>query len=259
MIAEIHHKISSSGTNLSDRLEDQLTGNVFGTLRYLPFEEGIAPILCQSKIKINTTNDSFNTLLHITKEYDYVIRFWENSAHGEIDLVIETENLLIGIEVKYLSGISSDDEVDNSTAKEIIQSNHQLARYSRFLDESNTTKEKMLIFLAPADMGLAVLENIQKRNLIHKNIPLALLSWQDIFIKLQEMTEKAQSQVANLIYEDIIMLLAKKGFEMFNGFNGSQIQKVKAEEIYRYNEESTFSWQNKRVITKGVSYDYKNG
>jgi|GEM_PF-4181867 len=34
MLAEIHNKISGTGSNLSDRLEDQLTGDFFGTLRY---------------------------------------------------------------------------------------------------------------------------------------------------------------------------------------------------------------------------------
>ncbi|MFU1797790.1 hypothetical protein ACM1RC_28260 [Paenibacillus azoreducens] len=33
MIAEIHSKISSSGSNLSNRLEDQLTGDFFGDIR----------------------------------------------------------------------------------------------------------------------------------------------------------------------------------------------------------------------------------
>jgi len=34
-IAEIHGKISSSGSNISDRLEDLLTADVFGTFKYL--------------------------------------------------------------------------------------------------------------------------------------------------------------------------------------------------------------------------------
>lgn len=41
MIAEIHSKISSSGSNLSDRLEDQLTGDFFGAIGYLPFQVGL--------------------------------------------------------------------------------------------------------------------------------------------------------------------------------------------------------------------------
>ena len=43
-IAEIKGKISSTGSNLSDRLEDLLTSDVFGPLRYIPFDEGLLPI-----------------------------------------------------------------------------------------------------------------------------------------------------------------------------------------------------------------------
>ena len=38
LIAEIYNKISKDGRNLSDRLEDQLTGDFFGTLRYMSFK-----------------------------------------------------------------------------------------------------------------------------------------------------------------------------------------------------------------------------
>ena len=40
MIAEIRGKISHTSSNLTERLEDHLTGNVFGSLRYLPFSLG---------------------------------------------------------------------------------------------------------------------------------------------------------------------------------------------------------------------------
>jgi hypothetical protein len=43
MIAEIENKISPTGSNLSDRLEDKLTGDVFGSLSYLPKKKEITP------------------------------------------------------------------------------------------------------------------------------------------------------------------------------------------------------------------------
>ncbi len=43
--AVIRGKISSSGTNLSERLEDLLTSEVFSRLRYLKPGEAIIPIL----------------------------------------------------------------------------------------------------------------------------------------------------------------------------------------------------------------------
>ena len=46
MVEEFYGKISRSGSNLSDSLEDKLTGDFFGTLRYMEFCDGLQPILC---------------------------------------------------------------------------------------------------------------------------------------------------------------------------------------------------------------------
>ena len=48
MIAELKGKISSRGTNLTETLEDNLTGNFFGSLRYIPFSKGIKKILIEA-------------------------------------------------------------------------------------------------------------------------------------------------------------------------------------------------------------------
>ena len=72
MIAELHGKISGSDSNLSDRLEDKLTGDVFGLLRYMPFHIGMAQILRAAKIDglsecVNQTTINF---------WGGRIRFW---------------------------------------------------------------------------------------------------------------------------------------------------------------------------------------
>ncbi|MEH6994009.1 hypothetical protein V7075_15050 [Neobacillus drentensis] len=45
MLAEILGKISRTGSNLTERLEDNLTGNVFGVLRYIPFSAALGEVL----------------------------------------------------------------------------------------------------------------------------------------------------------------------------------------------------------------------
>lgn len=45
MLAEIQGKISRTGSNLTERLEDNLTGNVFGVLRYIPFSAALGEVL----------------------------------------------------------------------------------------------------------------------------------------------------------------------------------------------------------------------
>lgn len=56
MIAELHGKISSRGTNLRETSEDNLTGNFFGALRYIPFSKGIQKILLEIIAKSNFDN-----------------------------------------------------------------------------------------------------------------------------------------------------------------------------------------------------------
>jgi len=55
-IAEIRGKISDTGSNLSERMEDLLTSDVFGCLRYLPSEVALLPFLSTARsIKYNTS------------------------------------------------------------------------------------------------------------------------------------------------------------------------------------------------------------
>ena len=41
MIAEIKGKVNMQNTNLTSLREDELTGNFFGNLRYIPFAKGL--------------------------------------------------------------------------------------------------------------------------------------------------------------------------------------------------------------------------
>mgnify|MGYP001019721458 FL=1 len=47
MIAELHNKISNSGSNLNEKSEDELTGNFFGCLRYMPFNKGLKKVFLE--------------------------------------------------------------------------------------------------------------------------------------------------------------------------------------------------------------------
>ena len=45
MIAEIKGKVNMQNTNLTSLREDELTGNFFGNLRYIPFAKGLKKVL----------------------------------------------------------------------------------------------------------------------------------------------------------------------------------------------------------------------
>jgi hypothetical protein len=99
MIAEIHSKISSSGSNLSDRLEEQLTGDFFGAIRYLPFQVGLRRVLKAVRFKNveqNPADPFWERFLDATENYDYELKFWYHHAEGEIDLILEHSDVFIG-------------------------------------------------------------------------------------------------------------------------------------------------------------------
>ncbi|MEX6702304.1 hypothetical protein ABS315_22335 [Peribacillus frigoritolerans] len=86
MLAEIHNKISQTGNNLSNRLEDKLTGDFFGAVRYLPFEIGLKHVLATAELCHETVNA--NWLKFIGKEKGFVTQteFWYRGEEGKIDV-----------------------------------------------------------------------------------------------------------------------------------------------------------------------------
>ena len=218
MIAEIEGKISSSGANLSEKSEDNLTGNVFGTLRYIPFNKAMKKILLQG---IEPKNNVSNLIKNIqVEQWDKNIKFWPYDKEGEIDVFIEFENCIIGIEVKYLSGISSDDYITNEddlNKQNSRNSIHQLARESRIISSKAKNKEKILIFIADQQSCRDVYEDVMKRNIIENDVNLVYITWQNILQSLNNLDNLNPYEV--LMIDDLKKLLIRKGFKQFENFD----------------------------------------
>lgn len=257
MIAEIKGKISNSGSNLNDRLEDDLTGNVFGNLRYMSFNHGLKQILIQgiyprslSKIIENIYED----------EWSEFIEFWPYDKEGEIDALINFENTIIGIEVKYLSGISSDDEVSNSsdfegefTIGDNIKSINQLSRESRIVSRVSNNKNKVLLFIADGESCREVYKNIKARNIIENDVELAYISWQSILHGLENL--KINNAYEKVIVSDLKDLLIKKGFESFKDFI---IEDNVEEKWYDFGtiKRNTISFKVQEIVEEGLYYEF---
>lgn len=240
MIAEIHGKISGSGSNLSDRLEDDLTGNVFGSLRYIPFCQAMKQILTNSIYP----NSLANAINGIQAEYwADCIKFWPYDHEGEIDTVIEFDDTILGIEVKYLSGLSSDDAADYSGQFSQIStdidseiSQHQLSRESRIIDRRGGTKKKILLFIANSSSCRSVYDDTIKRNLINKNVQLGYISWQKFYNELLHL--HIDNEFYRLVIIDLINLLKRKGFEQFRDMNIECSNPVNSTCYFRFKSES---------------------
>lgn len=209
MHAEIHHKISSTGSNLSDQMEDKLTGDVFGALRYLPFSNGLKTILLEGvKWEKDDSKTEFSSL--ITRIGDHEVsrhlHFWPWRAPVEPDVVFEPPHFHCWIEVKYNSGLSGED---------------QLVKQAKVMAKSKVPK--FLIFLARQEY----LPSLSKGDGFPSEVHFGTLSWQGVFLQLQKIKDKQNPGFPfDLILKDILALLEKKGFNPFTGFQLKQQLKI---------------------------------
>ncbi|WP_208528081.1 hypothetical protein [Jeotgalibacillus sp. R-1-5s-1] len=261
MLAEIHNKISQSGSNLSDRLEDKLTGDFFGALRYLPFELGMKNLLEQVEFSENEPKDFWRAILNRYTGFPAVWNFWPRDIEGEIDLLLSFEDLMVGIEVKYLSGISSEDEMDTGAVDHTV-SVHQLARYARMLERVSEGRPVYLIFLAPFAMMKEVRESMENRSIIAPGVKFGFLNWEDIHESLTRMDLDPLNQGQQLIIEDLRNLLLKKGLKRFRGLLYTKADIIVSKDHYTFHIERNVSTQKDwswpaEHVEKEKNYVYK--
>lgn len=195
MIAEIYHKFSTD-------LEDVLTGDFFGAMRYMPFNRGLNQIFKNYAV---SEDPQVTHILSNAADDDFNFEFWKRSENGlvEIDGFIPLTSVEIGIEVKYRSGLSGGD---------------QLEKEAQVLDEWCNGKEKLLILIGEAEEAKAIyIENKDKR--VFRDVHLAYLSWQDILLGLDQVLI---SSYEKKMIEDLKTLLREKGFVSFEGFSIDQ-------------------------------------
>lgn len=196
MIAEIYHKFSTD-------LEDVLTGDFFGAMRYMPFNRGLNQIFKNYAV---SEDPQVTHILSNAADDDFNFEFWKRSENGlvEIDGFIPLTSVGIGIEVKYRSGLSGGD---------------QLEKEAQVLDEWCNGKEKLLILIGEAEEAKAIyIENKDKR--VFRDVHLAYLSWQDILLGLDQVL--ISSSYEKKMIEDLKTLLRENGFVSFEGFSIDQ-------------------------------------
>lgn len=196
MIAEIYHKFSTD-------LEDVLTGDFFGAMRYMPFNRGLNQIFKNYAV---SEDPQVTHILSNAADDDFNFEFWKRSENGlvEIDGFIPLTSVGIGIEVKYRRGLSGGD---------------QLEKEAQVLDEWCNGKEKLLILIGEAEEAKAIyIENKDKR--VFRDVHLAYLSWQDILLGLDQVL--ISSSYEKKMIEDLKTLLREKGFVSFEGFSIDQ-------------------------------------
>lgn len=226
-IAEIHGKISEEGTNLSERMEDLLTADIFGCFRYLPPQKALIPFL-------NTARSFHGHAFVLPAEIVGVhYSFWPwVKLHGctpcEPDVVvgIETEGRhlhLVFVEAKYRSGLSSEENEGESP-------NDQLARELDNLDKISPVNlhwspelsitSRTLLFVTQ-DMGMprtliaqSLAEYQRKR---YRQGDVYWTSWRFLQPILEKGLRQENSPQSIAVKEDMLKLLLRKGLTVFRG------------------------------------------
>lgn len=194
MIAEIYHKFTTY-------LEDKLTGDFFGTMRYLPFNRGLNQIFKNHAV---SEDPQVNQILAGLSDEEFDIEFWKRSENGlvEIDGYIPLSSVGIGIEVKYQSGLSGENQLEKEA--------------ETLVNEWCKCKDKVLLLVANAEDAKRIYtENKDKP--IFRRVHLAYVSWQDILLGLNQVI--TLSLYEKRMIEDLKKLLTEKGFIAFEGFD----------------------------------------
>lgn len=226
-IAEIHGKISDAGTNLSERMEDLLTANVFGCMRYLLAEKALLPFLQTA----HSFRGNIFTIPDKIVKVHYAFWPWLKPldripCEPDVVLGLETEDRrvhLVLVEAKYYSGLSSEED-------ERPEPNDQLARELDNLDAVSCAAlgwksqldiaSRMLLFVT-RDMGIphdllaqSLAEYKRKRN---RDGDIFWTSWRFLPPILEQSLEKENIPGNIAVLRDMLGLLLRKGLIMFHG------------------------------------------
>ena len=254
MVEEFYGKISRSGSNLSDNLEDKLTGDFFGTLRYMDFCDGLQPILCgalrKSEKQQETSQDAIQLLKNVNctniRDEEH-IKFWPKHDLGELDVLLDFDNCCIGIEVKFQSGLSSDD---------------QLIREAEILCDLAKDKAKILLFIAGHESCRSVYHKY--KDVIRKDVHFIFVSWEDILQSMKDLLNGGNGSKytsgQKLMISDLVKLLTRKEFDTFlsmtNSISNESIEKdgyFMAD--HKNNTDDTTNYRNAAYV---VFMTYKN-
>ncbi len=261
LLAEIKGKISSKGTNLTERMEDKLTGDFFGALRYIPFNKAMKQILKSSRI-IKKADNNLEQYLHSLNAncWEDNIKLWPPHSLGELDVLLTFEKIIIGIEVKYRSKLSSDDDVENpEDYQQEEKSINQLAVESEILNSLRVNNATFLLYIAPEPECYLTAMKVLKRNILNKDVSFGYLSWEMIYEKIEKIIrdECSLNNFEKLIFKDLQHLLRRKGFERFRRFN---VYTNKIDRVGYFTFKSKrqgFDFKINTIVYKGEAYEFR--
>lgn len=243
-MAEICGKISHTGQNLSERMEDLLTSDIFSACKYLRPQTLLIPFLCRAKGLKNEPLGRFFEEQVKNAQYS----FWPGLERCEPDVLITIEFFsgyffIVLVEAKYFSSKSS--LALNEEELEIaVTPNDQLAR--EYLDllnshnvfhvpKSKVSGRALLYTTAHRSIPIDSLKEslIEMRKFVSREdeINLYWTSWFELYPIISQIKDTLDWERPILV--DLKLLLERKRLVHFRGFNLNIIKSVLEESVYK--------------------------
>ncbi|MBL7201607.1 MAG: hypothetical protein ISS56_15820 [Anaerolineae bacterium] len=226
-IAENHGKLSDTGS------EDLLTADVFGAFRYLPAREGIIGFL-------RSLGGAAQAIPEPDDSAECVIHFWPLGllCRREPDVLLELQVggqlYHVAVEAKYYAGPGDREDDEVEYRGEVLRMGNQLGDESHDLSHgryqvyrgawrgpelalSSPPQHRLLLYLTAhifppeGELGRAVAYDPTLRGRLFWG------SWYDVYSYLESVRESLDRFPYNRVLDDVLVLLRKKRFSLFEG------------------------------------------
>jgi len=260
-------------TREEENLEDLLTSNVLGSIKYVLPEEGLLPFLknCQNK-KSEPLLTEGATILEVNYQFWPWLKETKNRG-CEPDVLIflrldNGQNLIILLEAKYRSGKSSEAIEESESNEKTLILNDQLAvEWDNLVDLANREKATPVLLYVTADIYFPKKEIEESckeyKKCRYEDMNVFWISWR----KLPNLFFNSD----NMILSDLVKVLKKIGlsyferitatapvkitwsFKKFNEWCWSKyaLQKI----TWNYRQEKSYNW---KITNLTVNWGYKN-
>jgi len=212
-----------------ENMEDILTSNVFGLLRYLPPEHGLLPFLAHA-----SSHDGRKLEMPVAVPgVQAVTRFWppleeQGCTPCEPDVLIritwpglDGSRFLVLVEAKYLSGKSS--EAEESSTEPCDQLAKEWGNVESLARREG--REPVLVYLTAAfgrpveEILCAAEDHHRKTNRTSLPFTCYWLSWRHLALVAESRADLDSSATASYILEDLGRMLNRLDLVFFGGFS----------------------------------------
>ncbi|QEL15786.1 hypothetical protein [Limnoglobus roseus] len=223
LFAELANKLGRNSERAHERGEDLLTSTAFQLLRYIPFRDGLFPILSRANQVCREGKRAWVSMYGLQLPADVdgcTFRFWPRlRGNKEPDLIATfTQNGVpfgsVVVEVKLDSRKSGTDDEDFEPSESRISRDQLLGYWQLLQEESLTTGVPPLgVIYLTADVTPP--KDELESSLSRPGDWLYWLSWHSVAEVVQRC---ARSGIGGLPAQDLIDILRKKGLGGFMGF-----------------------------------------